>query len=107
MVLPYTYTEEVLATIEMLGRDESTRGVRVVVIDLSEAILDEGFGAAGLEQALETIERWGAEAILAGVSPLNEPVIDGLDSQHMVTRKDLPDAIATAFQITEAQRHAL
>jgi anti-anti-sigma regulatory factor len=91
----------------MLGHDTNTHGVRVVVIDLSDAILDEGFGAAGLEQALETIGGWGAEAILAGVSAINEAVIDGLDPQHMVTRKDLPDAIAMAFQITEAQRHAL
>ncbi len=107
MVLPFTYTEEVLATIDMLGRDPNTQGVRVVVIDLADTLLDEGFMAAGLEQALETIERWGAETILAGVSPINEAVIQDLDSTHVVTGKDLPNAIAMAFQITEAQRHAL
>ncbi len=107
MVLPYTFTEEVLATIDMLGRSDETRGVRVVVIDLSEAVLDEGFAAAGLEQSLDAIEQWGAEAILAGVSTINQPIVDGLDSHHMVTHKALPDAIAMAFQITEAQRHAL
>lgn len=107
MVLPFTYTEEVLATVDMLGRDENTRSVRVVVIDLSDVMLEEGFMAAGLESALDTIDGWGAEAILAGVSPLSEPVVEGLEARHMVTRKDLPDAIATAFQITEAQRHAL
>ncbi len=107
MVLPFTYTEEVLATIEMLDRDPNTRGVRVVVIDLCDTVLDEGFMAAGLEQALDTIERWGAEAILAGVTPLNEAVIEGLESPHVVTGKDLPNAIAMAFQITDAQRHAL
>lgn len=107
MVLPFTYTEEVLATVEMLGRDASTRNVRVVVIDLSDVLLEEGFMAAGLEHALDTIESWGAEAILAGVSALSEPVVAGLEAKHMVTRKDLPDAIATAFQISDAQRHAL
>jgi len=107
MILPFTYTEEVLATIEMLGRDAQTRGVQVVVIDLSETEVDEGFMAAGLEQALDTIERWGAEAILAGVTPLSEAAIDGLEARFTVSQKDLPDAIALAFQITEAQRHAL
>lgn len=107
MVLPFTYTEEVLATIEMLGRDRQTRGVCVVVIDLSDVVLDEGFMAAGLEQALDTIDGWGAEAILAGVSPLSEPAIEGLEARFTVSQKDLPDAIALAFQITEAQRHAL
>lgn len=107
MVLPFTYTEEVLATIEMLGRDSNTRSVRVVVIDLSDAIVDEGFMAAGLEQALETIERWGAETILAGVTSLSEATVEGLEAPFMVTHKDLPDAIAMAFQITDAQRHAL
>ena len=30
-----------------------------------------------------------------------------LEERHLVIRKDTPDAIATAFQIAQAQRHAV
>jgi hypothetical protein len=47
---------------------------------------------------------WGAEPILTGISPLSEPVVADLEKTHLVMRKDLPAAIAAAFQIAEAQR---
>ena len=107
MVLPFTNADEALATAELLGRDPGTCSVRVVVVDLRSQPLDSGFGAAGLEQLLATIESWGAETILTGVSPLAEAVVGDLEVAHLLTRKELPDAIASAFQIAEAQRHAL
>jgi hypothetical protein len=81
--------------------------VRTVVVDLRGEGLDEGFTAAALEQILETVEAWGAEAILTNVSPLAEPVVADLEVKHLLLRKDLPEAIAAAFQIAEAQRHIL
>jgi len=107
MILPFTSADEVLATVELLGRDPDTCDVRVVVIDLRGQPLDAGFGAAGLEQVLATIESWSADTILTGVSPLSEVVVGDLEVKHLLTRKDLPDAIASAFQIAEAQRHVL
>lgn len=107
MVLPLTQIDEALATVDMLGREPGTGQVRAVVIDLRGQALDEDFGAAGLEQILETIETWGAEAILTGVTMLAEEAVRGLESTRLLTRKDLPDAIAAAFQIAEAQRHLL
>jgi hypothetical protein len=107
MVLPLTQIDEALATVDMLGRDPGTCQVRAVVIDLRGHAVDEGFGAAGLEQILEAVESWGAEVILTGVSILAEEAVRGLESSRMLTRKDLPDAIAAAFQIAEAQRHLL
>ena len=107
MVVPFRSGEEGLHAVEMLSRDPSTVDVRVVVVDLAGCELDENFGAAALEQVLETIVLWGAEALLTGVSTLSEAVVEGLEAQHLLIRKDLPEAIATAFQIAEAQRYSI
>ncbi|MDP6978197.1 MAG: hypothetical protein QF570_06275 [Myxococcota bacterium] len=107
MVLPFSNVDEALHTVEMLGRDPDTSEVRTVIVNLGGEALDEGFSTAALEQTLETIEAWGAEAILTGVSPLAEPFVAILEVKHLLLRKDLPDAIAAAFQIAEAQRHLL
>ncbi len=107
MVLPFSNIDEALHTVEMLGRDPDTSDVRVVVVDLRCEELDEGFTAAALEQILETIEAWGAEALLTNVSPLAEAVVADLEVKHLLLRKDLPEAIAAGFQIAEAQRHLL
>jgi anti-anti-sigma regulatory factor len=107
IVMPFTDVDTALATVEMLGRDPSMRSVRVVVLDLGGAILDEAFGAAGLEQLIEDVEAWGADIILTGISPFSEDVVAGLETSHLLIRKDLPQAIAYAFQIAEAHRHLL
>lgn len=107
MVLPFTTPDEALCTVEMLARDPAARSVRVVVIDLREQPIDAGFGAAGLERVLGQIGDWGAEAVLTGVSPLSAPILADLQGSYWLTRKDLPNAIASAFQIADAQRHPL
>jgi hypothetical protein len=107
MVMPLTEIEMALETIETLGRDPGMRSVRVVVLDLGGAVIDEGFGAAGLERLIEEVEAWGAETILTGISPLSETVVAELQASHLLSRKDLPEAIAYAFQIAEAQRYLL
>jgi hypothetical protein len=105
MVLPFVEANEALATIQMLSADPTTCSVRAVVVDLGGAVIDDGLAAAALERILHDIESWGADVILAGVTPLSEAVVDDLDGQFVITRKELPDAIASAFQIAEAQRH--
>jgi hypothetical protein len=106
MILPFAGTDECLRSLELIGREPGARSVRVVVVDLGGAVIDEGFGAASLEQVLDAVAGWGAEAILTGISPLSEPAVADLEKTHLVMRKDLPAAIAAAFQIAEAQRHS-
>jgi len=107
MVLPFTTLDEALGTVEMLGRDPGISEIRAVVIDLREQPLDEGFGAAALEQILETVESWQAQSLITGVGPAAEAAMASLEASHLVLRKDLSEAIATAFQIADAQRHRL
>ncbi|MBY0400336.1 4-vinyl reductase [Myxococcota bacterium] len=107
MVLPFTTLEEALGTVDLLGRDPGISEIRSVVVDLRERPLDEGFGAAALEQVLETIESWNAQGLITGISPGSEAAIASLESSHLILRKDLAEAIATAFQIADAQRHTL
>jgi hypothetical protein len=107
MVLPFTTLEEALGTVDMLGRDPGIGEIRSVVVDLRERPLDEGFGAAALEQVLETIESWNAQSLLTGVSAGSEAAIASLESSYLIVRKDLSEAIATAFQIADAQRFTL
>ncbi len=104
MVLPFAGSDECLRSLDLLGRDPGARAVRVVIVDLSGAVIDDGFGAASLEQVLDAVEGWGAEPVLTGISPLSERAVADLEKTHLVIRKDLPDAIASAFQIAEAQR---
>jgi anti-anti-sigma regulatory factor len=106
MVIPFSSPEESLHTLEVIRRDPGARDVRVVIVDLSGAIIDEGFGALALEQILDAIECWGAEPILAGLSPLSGRVLEDLERTHLVIHKDLPEAIAAGFQIAELHRAA-
>ena len=76
----------------------------VVVLDLGGAILDSDLGAVVLEQVLEAIEQRGADTILTGVSPISEPVVADLEIRRLVVHKDLPEAVAAAFQIADAQQ---
>lgn len=107
MVLPFTTLDEALGTVEMLGRDPGIHEIRAVVIDLREQPLDEGFGAAALEQILETVESWHAQSLITGIGPAAEAAMASLEASHLLLRKDLSEAIATAFQIADAQRHRL
>ena len=77
------------------------------MLDLCGAVLDEAFGAAALENLIENVQSWGAEVILTGISPLSEDVVAELQANLLLSRKDLPEAIAYAFQVAEAQRHLL
>ena len=104
MVVPFSGADEAHRALDLIGRDPGARDVRVVVLDLAGAIIDDGFGAAALEQVLDAVEGWGAEPILTGVSPLSEAVVADVERSHLVIRKDLPEAIASAFQIAEALR---
>ncbi len=107
MVIPYSGAEETIAGLDLIRRDAGAREVRVVVVDLAGAIIDESFGALELERVLETIEQLGAEPILTGIAPLSERTVAGLEMTHLLVQKDLPAAIAAAFQIADAMRRAL
>lgn len=104
MVLPFLGADIAMQTVDVLARDPSVEQVRVVVVDLRDAPVDDGFEGAALEQVLRRISGWGAEAILTGVSPLSEPLVADLEAEHLVVRKAVSEAIAAAFQIAEAQR---
>ncbi|MEE2673303.1 MAG: V4R domain-containing protein [Myxococcota bacterium] len=107
MVMPFAGPEASHHAIELMSQDEAMRAVRVVVLDLCGAVLDEGFDTAALESLLEKIQSQDAEVILSGISPLSEHSLEGLCASPLLCRKDLPQAIAYAFQIAEAQRHLL
>ncbi|MBW2714763.1 MAG: XylR N-terminal domain-containing protein [Deltaproteobacteria bacterium] len=105
MVVPFQGGDGALNAIELLGSDPAAHDVSVVVVDLSEAIVDEGFDAIALEQLVELIEDWGAEVVFAAVSPLSETVIAELERPPLLIHKDLAEAIAAAFRLANAQRN--
>ncbi len=107
MVIPFGGIDEALAAIDLVATDPGAADVSVVVVDLSGAMIDEAFGAVALERIVESIESWGGEAILAGASPLSEPVLQGLEHQPLMIQKDLQEAIAAAFRVAESQRQTL
>jgi hypothetical protein len=107
MILPFSGADESLRAVELIGSDPEARQVSVVILDLGGVILDEAFGALALERTLDAIESWGAEPILTEVAPLSERVVADLERSHVLIRKSLSEAVSTAFQIVQAQRHPL
>ncbi len=107
MVIPYAGCDEVLQAIDLIGSDPSARHVSVIVVDLAGAIIDEAHGALALEQIVETAEACGAETIFAEMSPLSERVVADMARPPVLVRKDLDEAIATAFQIARSQHARL
>ncbi|MEE3332171.1 MAG: V4R domain-containing protein [Myxococcota bacterium] len=105
MVLPFTSADETLRTTEALSRDSSIGEIRCVVIDLRNRVIDDSFDSAAIERVLETVEAWGAEPILTGINPMAADIVEGLESRHLLVRKDLSEAIAAAFLIAQAQRY--
>lgn len=107
MILPFSGAEDSLRAVDLIGSDPEARSVSVVIVDLGGVLLDEAFGAVALERTLDAIEGWGAEPILADVAPLSESVVAGMERDHVIVRKSLPEAISTAFQIVQAQQNPL
>jgi len=107
MILPFSGADDSLRAVELIGNDPEARQVSVVILDLGGVLLDEAFGALALERTLDAIEAWGAEPILAEVAPLCESVVAGVEREHVIVRKSLPEAISTAFQIAQAQQNPL
>jgi anti-anti-sigma regulatory factor len=105
MVIPFLDGDAALNAVELIGRDPAARDVSVVVVDLSGVVIDEAFGAVTLEQLVMLIEAWGAEVVLAAVSPLSEAAVADLECQPLLIHKDIAEAIAAAFQLANAQRN--
>jgi anti-anti-sigma regulatory factor len=104
MVIPFSNSDEAFRAVELITRDPAARQVSVVVVDLTGAALDEAFGALALEQVVEAVEARGAEVLFAGASPAAGNVIAQLGRRPLFVHKDLPSAIASAFQIADSQR---
>ena len=107
MVMPFVEADEALRGLALIGHDPAARDVSVVVLDLTGAVLDDAFDASTLESVVEAIAGWGAEPVLAGVSPLSAAAVVDLAERGVPTHKDLPLAIASAFQIAQAQRRTV
>lgn len=107
MVLPFRRAEEAKTTVQVLSEDGNALGVRAVVVNLEHGLLAEDREFDFLVQTLQMIEQWGAEAILSGLSePLSRRVDQRLCAP-LLQRNNLPEAVASAFQIAEAQRYPL
>ena len=106
MVVPYS-GEETARAVEGVAMDAGSELVSVVIVDLGGAVVDDGFAAVALERVVEVIQSWGAEAVIAGASPLSARLVSSLGRGALVVRQDLQGAIATAFQIADFQRFGM
>lgn len=104
MIVPYAGANDSISALDLIEQDETARDVSVVVVDLTGAYVDSCVGALGLERLLDAIERRGADAVLAGVSQASESGVAALERRHLTLHRELPHAIAAAFQIADAQR---
>jgi hypothetical protein len=107
MVLPFIDPDIADTTIQALEGESFTQHIKAVVIDLRGRPIDSERSAESLERILKKIDRWHAQAILAGVSEANQASVRAFSSVCLVSHKKLSEAIAMGFQIAEAQRHAL
>ncbi len=106
MVVPYS-GEDTAETVDIVARESSAGEISVVVVDLEGAVVDDGFAAVALERVVGVIQSSGAEAVIAGASPLSGRVVSSLGRGGLVIRADLRSAIAAAFQIAEFQRFGM
>ena len=107
MVLPFTDPDVADRTLETLEGESFTRDIKVVVIDLRGLAINFEQFAESIERILKRIDRWHAQAILAGVTEANQASVEAFSGTCLVCRHKLSEAIAMGFQIAEAQRHAL
>ncbi|MAJ59649.1 MAG: hypothetical protein CBC48_06495 [bacterium TMED88] len=107
MVLPFRRAEEAKATIQVLNEDGNALGVRAVVVNLEHGLLAEEREFESLVQTLQIIDQWGAEAVLSGLSEPLSRRVDQTLLAPLLQRDNLPEAVASAFQIAEAQRYPL
>ncbi|MBW2269717.1 MAG: hypothetical protein JRH16_14185 [Deltaproteobacteria bacterium] len=107
MVIPSPDFDEALQAVELLRSDPAATRVSVIVIDLTGVVIDEGFGAAALEQIIDSAGACGAETVLAGVSSLSEAVVASLEHPPILVCKDLHSGIAAGFQVADSQQHLL
>jgi hypothetical protein len=107
MVLPFSDPGVAESTLHSLEGDSLIRDIRAVVIDLRGQPIDSEAALVGIERILKILDRWPAQPVFAGVSAANEKTLQTFGSDCFVAHQKLPEAIATAFQIAEAQRHAL
>ena len=107
MVLPFVDPEVSERTLMELADDPFTRDIKAVVIDLRGEPIDGRRGLVSIERIMKVIDRWGAQAIFAWVSPANEELLQLFDSACHLGQKKLAEAIAMGFQVAEAQRHAV
>lgn len=107
MVIPFGGLDEALQAVALLRTDASASHVSVIVMDVTGAIIDEGFGAAQLEQIIDCAAASGAETVLAGVSPLSEDAVAGLEHPPVLICKDLHAGIAAGFQVADSQQRVV
>ena len=107
MVLPFRRAEEAKMTIQVLSEEGNALGVRAVVVNLEHGRFAEDREFECLVQTLQMIEQWGAEAILSGLSEPISRLVDQRLLAPLLQRDNLPEAVASAFQIAEAQRYPL
>lgn len=104
MVVPFSGPDESLEAIDLIRREAPQ--IRAVVLDLGGIAIDEAFGALAVERVVAAAQEAGAEVILCGVSPLADRAIASLESGPALVEKDLPQAVAAAFRLADAQRGA-
>jgi hypothetical protein len=104
MIVPYGNGDEAVRAVDLIETDPAAADVSVVVLDLGDAIIEAAYGALTLEQVIAAAEGYGAETIFAAASEALQPVLEGLSRQPLRVLKDLDAAVASAFQVADAQR---
>jgi anti-anti-sigma regulatory factor len=104
MVVPYGDGDEAVRAVDLIESDPAAADVSVVVLDLSHAFIDAATGAQTLERVIAAAEAYGADTIFAAVSEAAKPVVEDLGRQPLIVTQELDTAVATAFQVADAQR---
>lgn len=107
MVVPFREPDEAVRTAETLEERGDHNDIRVVVIDFETARIDPRRDLGSLESLLRRVESWGAESVLANFPDKIESILPRLATGLLLTRSTRAEAIASAFQIVDAQKHLL
>jgi hypothetical protein len=105
MILPYSGSEDSTDALESVHREMGVDRVRVVVVDVTGARIDD-LESRGLAHVLDCVEELGAEAILVGLEEHHALLSPERSLAAPLIARDLSEGIALGFQICSAMSTA-
>ena len=107
MILPVHEPSEALRNVQAIASRRDYEDIRAVVINFPQEKACFPSILGPIETILNLVTSWGAEPVLANVPATLGPALQKRALGPYLIRPNLNEAVASAFQIVDAQKHLL